>query len=61
GASISYESHTFIQYLIIHPEDAVVTWISEEEERGFAPSHTHIRQIAEEIIESSGSSVIIGK
>ncbi|PWW72057.1 hypothetical protein C7212DRAFT_354839 [Tuber magnatum] len=34
---------------------------SREKERGFAPSHTRVREMAEKIIESGGRSVVIGK
>ncbi|KAG0634083.1 hypothetical protein HOY80DRAFT_1100643 [Tuber brumale] len=60
-ASTSHESHTFMQHLTTNQEDALVAWILEQEERGFAPSHTHIREMAEKIIESGEGSIIIGK
>ncbi|CUS10709.1 unnamed protein product, partial [Tuber aestivum] len=61
GASTSCESHTFMQHLTANQEDALVAWILEQEERGFAPSHTRVRKMAEKIIESGGRSIMIGK
>lgn len=61
GATTSRESHTFMQHLTTDEEDFLVRWILEQEQRGFAPSHTCVRERAEKIIQSGGRSVVIGK
>jgi len=61
GASTSCESHTFMQHLTTDQEDCLVSWILEQEEQGFAPSHSRVRERAEKIIESGGRRLLIGK
>ena len=61
GATTSRESHTFMQHLTTDQEDFFVRWILEQEQRGFAPSHALVREMAEKIIQSGGRSVVIGK
>ena len=61
GATTSCESHTFMQYLTTNQEDLLVRWILEQEQRGFAPSHARVREMAENIIQSGGRGVVIGK
>ncbi|KAG0633192.1 hypothetical protein HOY80DRAFT_896915 [Tuber brumale] len=61
GASTSRESHTFMQHLTTHQEDALVSWILEQEEYGFASSHIYVHEIAEWIMESSRTHIMIGK
>ena len=61
GASTSRESHTFMQHLTTDQEDSLISWILEQEERGFAPSHSRVREMGEKIIEAGGRRLLIGK